>query len=65
LVNDEARSGAAITKSEMIIGLEGERRFCVSLPDHETGRKLLERIQTLSAGVELLQVIEDGCGAEK
>lgn len=64
LVSEEARSGAAITQNERIIGLEGERRFCISLPDQETSSRLLERMRALSVNVELLHVIENGCGAK-
>lgn len=61
LVEEEMRSGMAITASEQIIGLEGERRYCILLPDSAAREKLYRRLQALAANVELLRITVDGC----
>ncbi|MFA6985671.1 MAG: hypothetical protein WC213_05655 [Arenimonas sp.] len=47
------------------IGLEGETRLCAEFRDRTEARDTLERIRKLSAGVELLNVVEEPCTQSK
>ncbi len=64
LASEEARRDPAITQREQIVGLEGERRLCISAPDPVTGSELYARIQALSADLDLMRISADGCRAD-
>lgn len=65
LLQDARQAGANIQIATDKIGLEGETRLCVDLTDPNLGGKLFTQINELTQGLELINVINEPCGAKQ
>lgn len=52
-------NGTVIRLEETRFGLEGETRLCAELRMTRTGYELLQKIRTMTDGVELLRFVEE------
>ena len=57
----EASDGIDI--SELLLGLEGERRLCISTSDRSSADALAKEIAARAEGIELLSVTRSECDA--
>jgi hypothetical protein len=61
LVDDDRAKGVSVRVETKRIGLEGERRLCVTYDKSADGVRALERVRTLAKGVDLVRVVEEPC----
>jgi hypothetical protein len=63
---EQRQAGNAVTAMQsQRIGLEGETRLCVEFRDHDDAQAALADIRRLSAGVDMLNVVEEPCPSRK
>jgi len=65
LLKEQQGTSVVTNLSTRRIGLEGETRLCAEFRDRTEARATLEKIRKLSAGVELLNVVEEPCTQSK
>ena len=61
LVAADRERGVSVSIEATRIGIEGERRVCVSYEDSEEGARALERVRALVAGIDLLNLVDGPC----
>lgn len=64
MINELKEKGHVITTTTTRIGLEGETRYCVKFADSDLANKTFQQMQSLSEGIELVNVIKESCDAE-
>ncbi|HSA81495.1 MAG TPA: hypothetical protein VLE23_11795 [Geminicoccaceae bacterium] len=64
VIEDLQARGARITVTKERIGLEGETRLCATFTDASVAAEALERVRRLVAGVDLVNLAEEPCGAK-
>ncbi len=61
LVDEDRAKGLKVNVETKRIGLEGERRLCVTYEKPADGVKALERVRTIVKGIDLVNVVEEPC----
>ena len=61
VLEDLRAQGAEITVTQERIGLEGERRLCVTFADRDMADRAFERIRQLSLGGDLVNLVREPC----
>jgi hypothetical protein len=61
LVEADRKRGLSVTVEARRIGIEGERRLCVSYQNAEEGARAVERARALVAGIDLVNLVEEPC----
>ena len=64
VIADLQARGAPITVTKERIGLEGETRLCATFADESVAEEALARVRRLVAGVDLVNLTEEPCGAK-
>jgi len=65
LLQETRQAGTNIRIATDKIGLEGETRLCVDFTDQDLGGRLLTQVNELTQGLELINVINEPCGAKQ
>ena len=63
LVEEDRARGVKVTVETKRIGLEGERRLCVTYERAPDGVEALERVRAIVKGVDLVNLVEEPCTA--
>jgi hypothetical protein len=63
LVEDDRARGVSVTIETKRIGIEGERRLCVTYESSQDGARALERVRAMVRGVDLVNLVEEPCTA--
>ena len=61
LVESDRSRGVEVTVRATRLGLEGERKLCVTYVDAQEAARALERVRALAQGVELVNVVVEPC----
>jgi hypothetical protein len=61
LVEGDRARGLSVSVESKTIGIEGERRLCVTYESEGDGDRALERVRALVAGVDLVRVVAEPC----
>lgn len=61
LVDGDRERGVSVSVETKRIGIEGERRLCVTYENAGDGSRALERVRAVVAGVDLVRVVEEPC----
>lgn len=61
LIEADRERGIALSSSTSRLGIEGESRLCVEYEDAEAGRAVLQEIEEIVAGVDLIRVEPGPC----
>ena len=64
VIADLQARGARISVAKERIGLEGETRLCATFADGSLAEEALARVRRLVAGVDLVNLTEEPCGAK-
>jgi hypothetical protein len=63
LIEADRARGVRVTVETTRIGIEGERRLCVTYEDAQEGARALERVREIVRGVDLVNVVEGSCSS--
>ena len=61
MVDADRQRGVRVTVEATRIGIEGERRLCVTYENSRDGARALERVRAVVKGVDLVNVVEEPC----
>lgn len=61
LVDLDRARGVRVTAEVTRIGIEGERRVCVTYESPAEGARMLERVRELVKGIDLVNLVEGPC----
>jgi len=61
LAESDRDRGLRVTVQTTRIGIEGERRLCVTYEDAKEGTRALERARAIVKGVDLVNLVEEPC----
>ena len=61
LVDADRARGIRVTVETTRIGIEGERRMCVTYQNAREGGRMFERVRALVKGVDLVNLVEGPC----
>lgn len=61
LVEADRARGLTVDAQQIRIGLEGERKVCVTYADEREGARALERVRGVVQGVDLVNVVVERC----
>jgi hypothetical protein len=61
LVDDDRARGVSVTVETKRIGIEGERRLCVTYETSGDAARALERVRAVVEGVDLVRLVEEPC----
>jgi hypothetical protein len=61
LVESDRGRGIEVTVQATRIGIEGERRLCVTYADSQEAARALERVRAMVQGVDLVNVVVEPC----
>jgi hypothetical protein len=61
LVDADRKRGLRVTAEATRIGLEGERRLCVTYENAREGTRALQRARAIVKGVDLVNLVEEPC----
>ena len=61
ILSTNSPDGTVIETIESVIGLEGERRLCVTFDNHAAGNKAWQQIKAVTEGVDLVTVELGAC----
>ena len=61
LVESDRGRGVDVTVQATPIGIEGERRLCVTYADSQEAARALERVRAIVQGVDLVNVVVEPC----
>lgn len=61
LVDADRARGIQVTVETTRIGIEGERRMCVTYQSAREGGRMFERVRALVKGVDLVNLVEGPC----
>ena len=61
LIETDRSRGVRVTVEATRIGLEGERRLCITYENEREKDRALERVRAMGKGVDLVQLIEESC----
>jgi hypothetical protein len=61
LAEADRERGVRVTIETTRIGIEGERRLCVTYENAQDGTRALERARAIVKGVELVNLVEESC----
>jgi hypothetical protein len=62
LVESDRGRGVGVNVQATRLGLEGERKLCVTYADAQEAARALERVRALVQGVDLVNVVVEPCG---
>ena len=63
LVESDRSRGVDVNVQATRIGLEGERKLCVTYADAQEATRALERVRAMVQGVDLVNVVVEPCGS--
>ncbi len=63
LVEADRKRGVKVTIQTARIGIEGEQRLCAEYEDAQEGARAFERARAIAAGVDLVHLVAEPCGA--
>ena len=61
LVDADRARGIRVTVETTRIGIEGERRMCVTYESAPEGGRMLQRVRALVKGIDLVNLVEGPC----
>lgn len=61
LVDVDRARGVRVTAETTRLGIEGERRLCVTYESAAEGGRMLERVRELVKGIDLVNLVEGPC----
>ena len=61
MVDADRKRGVKVSAETTRIGIEGERRLCVTYENTRDGARALERARAIVKGVDLVRLVEEPC----
>jgi hypothetical protein len=61
LVEADRKRGVRVSVEATVIGIEGERRLCVTYDNPQEGAQALARARAIVNGIDLVNLVEEPC----